>query len=319
MLIHRMGLVSLLGALAATAGAAPQWNEVTAPAVNTTNCITGAPEALSTSAVGWFGDPMVPPGLNTVYYTRIRWFVTGKPCIGGARVAPEIFLPDGSTLAISTTHPVKCFARNLQTGASTQETQGCPQAAAAGVRGGLGFYPVGQGLATWPTATGFGWEIHVPILSTAPLNGIVNSTDPTVACRDCLTAAVWSIDGITSPFSFPRVGVRTASVTNLPTITYPVPSTTNITQMSATATASLSRAGTVGSVFIEESLTPPSSSTCIQSSNAVPVTAQDPATMTFPLTFSQLTPGTDYYWRMCYVTGGRTHWGVNQVFRTAVT
>lgn len=154
------------------------------------------------------------------------------------------------------------------------------------------------------------------MLSTAPLNGVVTSTNPTVACPDCLTAAVWSIDGVTSPSAFPRVGVRTSGATTGPRITYGVPATTNITNTTATGTAILTRAGTTGPVFIEESLTPPSGSTCNQSSNAVPVTAQDPAVITYPVMFSQLTPGRDVYWRMCYVTGGRTYWGVNQVFRT---
>ena len=320
--VRRVTLVaSALGALgltAAPASASPMWNENTAPAVGTTNCITGASEPLSTSSVGWLGDPSAPPQLNTVFYARVRWFVTGKPCIGGARVAPELFLPAGSTLAISAANPVKCFTVNIQTGAKTQETAGCPQAPAVGARGGLGFYPVGQsGGGAWPTSQGFGWEILVPMLATAPLSGVVSSANPAVACADCLTAAVWSIDGLSSPWSFPRVGVRTAGSTTLPRITYPVPSVTNVTNTSALGKATLARAGTTGSVFIHESSTPPSGSTCNQSSNAVPVTAQDPASLTYPATFSQLAPGTDHYWRMCYVTGGRTFWGVNQVFRTA--
>ncbi len=313
-------LVAIGLAAATPAGAASMWNENTAPAVSTTNCITGTTEPLSTSSVGWFGDPSAPPQLNTVFYARVRWFVTGKPCIGGARVAPELFLPAGSTLAISAANPVKCFTVNLQTGVRTQDTADCPQAPAVGVRGGLGFYPVGQsGGGAWPTAQGFGWEIHVPMLATAPLSGVVSSTNPAVACADCLTAAVWSIDGVSSPSSFPRVGVRTAGSTTLPTITYPVPSVSNVTTTSALGKATLARAGTTGSVFIHESSTPPSGSTCSQSSNAVPVTAQDPASVTYPATFSQLLPGTDHFWRMCYVTGGRTFWGVNQQFRTAGT
>jgi hypothetical protein len=305
---------------AAPAGASAMWNETTAPAVSTTNCISQGPEPLSTSSVGWFGDPAAPPQLNTVFYARVRWFVTGKPCIGGARVAPELFLPQGSTLAISATNPVKCYAINLQTGARTQETAGCPQAPAAGVRGGLGFYPVGQsGGGAWPTAQGFGWEIHVPMLATASLSGVVSSTNPAVPCADCLTAAVWSIDGVSSPWSYPRVGVRTAGSMTAPRITYPVPSVTGVTNTSAIGKATLDRAGTTGSVFIHASTTPPSGSTCNQSSNAIPVTAQDQASVTYTATFSQLAPGTDHFWRMCYVTGGRTFWGVNQVFRTTGT
>src|ERR671930_372825 len=63
------------------AEAAATWNEVTAPSVQTTNCITQATEPLGNASVAWFGDPNVPPQVNTVVYARIRWFVTGDPCI----------------------------------------------------------------------------------------------------------------------------------------------------------------------------------------------------------------------------------------------
>jgi large repetitive protein len=77
-------LVALGLTAAAPASASPMWNETTAPAVGTTDCITGTSEPLSTSSVGWLGDPSAPPQLNTVFYARVRWFVTAKPCIGAA-------------------------------------------------------------------------------------------------------------------------------------------------------------------------------------------------------------------------------------------
>ena len=118
------------------AQAAVSRNDSPAFAVPTTNCITQNGEPLGSARVGWLGDPASPPPVNTVYYVRVWWGLTGKPCIGGARVAPELFLPDGRTLAISAATPVKCLARNFTTGVSTPELTACRQTPSAGVRGG---------------------------------------------------------------------------------------------------------------------------------------------------------------------------------------
>ncbi len=311
-------LVLSLCALALPARAATQWNEITAPPVSTISCITRNPEMLGSASVAWRGDPLAPPQINTVYYSRVRWGVTGKPCIGGANVAPELFLPDGTTLAISTANPVRCTAVNLTTGARTSETTQCPIASKPGQHGGSGFFPTQQ--ATWPTPQGTGWEIEVPLISTMPLAGVVTSTNPTVPCPDCLTASVLFDDGVFVPESFPRVGVRIAGPMTPPTITYPTPSATNLTATSATGQAILNRAGTTGQAFVQDSLTPPSTSTCQATSMNASVTSQSPASITFTPTFSALTPGTIVFWRLCYTTTtGTTIIGATQSFRTTGT
>ncbi len=298
--VYRLTLTSLLrmAALLAVfwsivpARAAQTWNEVTAPPVWTTNCITQQSEQLSVSSIAWFGDPNSPPPVNTVYYVRIRWKVTGDPCTGGAQVAPELHLPEGTTLAISGANKVTCYAVNQTTGATSPETPQCPQAASTGVLGGFGFYPTcanppcapGAVSPAWPTAQGFGWEIHVPLLSTMPLSGIVTSPDPTVACSSCLTAAVWSIDGLNSPWAYPRVGVIIGGPAGMPSITYPSPSTSNVTSTSAIGTAVLARQNTTGNVFFEFSATAPSGSTCHATSNSPAVTPNTPSSAPFNIT-----------------------------------
>src|SRR5215218_735885 len=237
--------VAFLLANPTPARAAPIWNDSAGQQVNTINCITLSGEVLGTAYVGWYGDAATPPPVNTVYYVRMWWGVSGNPCTGGARVAPELFLPDGTTLAISATNPVKCFARNFSTGVTTPEIAACPQAPTTGVRGGLGFYPVYQPNVTWPSPRGNGWEIQVPVLSTARLTGQITSPNPTVPCPSCVTAGVWFIDGVNSPWAFPRQGVLVNGPTT-PTISYPTPSTSNVTATTASGAATLNRAGTTG-------------------------------------------------------------------------
>jgi hypothetical protein len=303
----------LLGMLWSIAPAQAQiWNEVTAPPVYTINCVTGQTETLSSSSIAWFGDPNNPPMVNTVYYARVSWGVMGDPCGGGAQVAPELFLPDGTTLAISPANPVRCLAVNLSNGATSPEISQCPQAPSTGVQGGSGFYPTNGNNAAWPTPQGFGWQILIPLLSTTPLSGIVSGSGP---CSSCLTAAVWSIDGVQDPWANPRVGVKISGPSGAPSITYPSPSIINVTNTSASGTAILKRQGTTGSLFIEESATPPGS-TCTASSNHTAVTTSTPSTNSYPVNFTSLQPGTFYYWRMCYTTGSTTYIGATQSFQT---
>jgi hypothetical protein len=298
---------------ASPAQAATGWQDSAGVSAQTTNCLTGAAENLITSRVGWLGDPAAPPPVNSVYYVRIWWGVTGNPCIGGARVAPELFLPEGTTLAISASNPVKCYARKLQT--TTPELSACPQSASAGQRGGLGFYPVGQQTVTWPSAQGRGWEIQVPVLSSRTLNGTVTSPNPETACPSCLTGGVWAIDGVQSPWTFPRVGVRITGPT-VPTITYPAPSTTSVTATTAQGAAVLTRQETTGTAYVQISDTPPSGATCPNSGNTVSITAQY-TVWNLTVSWTGLSPATTYYWRYCYTTGALTYWGTTQTFRTA--
>jgi hypothetical protein len=280
------------------------------------NCITHAPEVLGTSYTGWYGDAATPYQVNTPYYVRVWWGVTGNPCIGGVRAAPEIFLPSGTTLAITSASRVQCFAATIGVWAWAPETAACPQAPQLGVRGGLGFYPTGQSFVTWPTATGKAWQIWVPVISTTKLSGVITAQPPQL-CPSCLVGAVWLIDGNSSPWTTPVVGIPIDGPTT-PTITYPSPSVTNVTTTSATGTATLDRAATTGLAYVQLSQTPPAGSNCVQSGNAVTIgTSQNVYTLTTQ--FTALSPGTTYYWRVCYLANGITYWGTNQTIVTQGT
>ena len=297
---------------AAPAQAAVGWNDSPPISVATVNCQSVANQTLGSADVGYHGDPASPPAVNTVYYVRVRWQVTGNPC-AGARVAPELYLPAGTTLAISAVNPVRCYGRRSSTAPVIQETQACPQAPATGVQGGLGFYAVGQQSPSWPTPLGASWEIQVPVLSTSPLSGAVTTTNPFVACASCVTAGVWFLDGLNNPWAYPRVGVKVSGAAT-PAITYPTPSATKITGTTASGSAFLDRAGTTGSAYIQIDTTPPAGATCAQGNATWPVTTA--FTGTLAVNWTGLSPGTTYHWRFCYQAGGATYWGAHQSFTT---
>lgn len=175
------------------ADAAVAWHDGPGASANTINCITQNVERLITAFVGWKDDIASPPRANSVYYIHVWWAILGNPCVGGARVAPEFSLPKGTRLAISKAKPVVCFAYDFRVSPPkfTRVRVGCPQSAATGPRGGLGFYPKDPKNRTWPNAWGRGWEIQVPVTSTR--GGTL------------LTGRVWAIDGIGSPWVDPQV------------------------------------------------------------------------------------------------------------------
>lgn len=299
----------------APAGAVPGWIEVSSAPVYTQNCVTGYSEPLGLASIAYFADQSAPTQVNSVYYSRIWWSVSGRPC-AGARVSPELFLPDGTTLAISAAMPVRCYAVNLSTRAKTPETTACPQAPVTGVHGGLAFNPTGNWIA-WPTPPGTAWEIDVPLLSTTPLSGAVTSNDPTAACASCLTAAVYFIDGVADPTATARVGVVIGGPASAPSVTYPSPSATNITDTSARLTGYLSRQGTTGNVFFQYSVMPIVSSTCTASpGTTMAVTTATPPSTSYWIDIAQIVPATDLYWRMCYTAANMTYVGATQLFHT---
>lgn len=237
-----------------SASAAPQWNEVGASAGNTTNCPNQTPEPLGSAYVGWFGEPGVSPLTGQVYYVEVGWGVTGNPCTGGARVDPEISLPAGTQLAISGANKVRCFYDAPGGGLNFQEfgAPDCPQQAHQGLQGTYSFVPPSG--SAWPTATGAQQVIWVPVKSSQPLNGLIGNP-----CNTCLSGAVWMIDGVNSPWVFPRVGVYVTDngSQSKPTVSFPAPAVTNVNYSASTNRYNLITHfliftnGTTGTAYIE--------------------------------------------------------------------
>lgn len=301
---------------------ANQWITRTVQQGMTLNCtVLGAPytEPLGLSWVGYFGDPAAGrPKVGDVYYVKVGWGVTGFPCgSGGAYTHAEIAPPAGTSLAISGTNKVRCWYQSIH-GGWQDFTNGadCPQSPQSGTAGGLAFDPVG-GQGAWPTASGAAFEIWIPVRSSQPLNGI-ETADP---CKACVTAGVWMIDGVDSPWAYPRQPVLVSgAASSSPVISYPAPSVRNLQYPSPDPGAPAGSAygetvgwlfsqGTVGSGFIE-----------IGATNSYG--ARWPFSITSAGDYEvkvgwNMTPDRTWHWRMCFTpTGGGRVCGANQTFRT---
>src|SRR5207248_8842836 len=132
-----------------------------------------------------------------------------------------------------------------------------------------------------------------------------------------LTARVDTADGWSNPSATPFKNVLVgANSTQQPTVTYPSPSATNITNTTATTTAYLNNQNVAGDIYFDLGTT---------------TTYEDASTLPFPILASptgyviscdwrDLIPGTLYHWRARYRYGaGSTAMGADQTFTTTGT
>lgn len=207
-------LAAPLPAAATASGAesSPAWIMGAWARTQTRNCFTGFIEDLTWARTGFVADPGIGPRAGAVFYAAVEVATLGNPCTGGAQVHIEVFPPAGTRVALTTTTPVRCFFGTIDSATYSELTDGsCPQAPRQALRGGLAFDPVGKG--AWPLAFGRQFWISIPLVSSGPLSGVVG--DP---CPSCFTAAVWSIDGVFSPWSNPTVGVQVLKATSSVTL-----------------------------------------------------------------------------------------------------
>ena len=274
----------------------------------TWNCVINQPEVLGTYYVGYWGAWPTLPRVGEVYYTIAVWAISGRPCgAGGAYVSLEYFLPQGVQLAISAQNPVRCFHDYYLENKPTREVtaaEGCPQQPGNGINGGLTFNPPWQE-ASWPTATGTGWHLIIPVVATQPLNGIDGNP-----CNVCLQAAFWSIDGNASPTARARVPMSIPR--NTPRIEYPAPSASSITHSSAQLTGHVYNFYEPGQLWVDfgpsTQYTQHSGPHALDGSGYMSTLAQD---------WSDLLPNTTYHWRLRFVSqAGQTYTGADQTFTT---
>ena len=297
-----------------------RWYESGVDMGQTIDCAFGTPAMLGRSWVGWYGniqsDPTTPTA-GQVYYTKIGWGVSGG--CGGSYVAIEEFLPPGSQLAITQETPVVCWYDGLRDTELKRFTGGCPQQPKTGQQGGLAFnHPT---VGAWETAIGTMLEIWIPIKSTQPLNGLDGNP-----CKSCLQAAVWFIDGVSSPWRYPKIPVfvRGDAPAN-PTVSYPAPSVRNTTCCNAGQNGN-SAQGDIAAWFFTTGKT---GATQFQI-GAQPGGPYDLFTANGTITQTDLNnfgpdieqwltlffdPDTQYYWRACFTpTGGTKTCGREQTF-----
>lgn len=205
----------------------PDWITDYQTSALTRNCITETYEDLGSAWTGYYGDIGVSPQKNQVYYVQVGWGISGNPCTGGAGVHAEIVLPAYTQLAISNQNKVRCFYESPSQNQLHEFGQDCPQNPQNGRYGGYGFDPPGN-QGPWPSATGSIFEIWVPVKTSQPLDG--SESPDGQPCYTCVYAGVWMIDGVNSPWVWPRQGVfvvGSGSPTS-PAITYPGPSVSDI-------------------------------------------------------------------------------------------
>jgi hypothetical protein len=189
---------------------APQWWYGFFDPGPTQNCVHGYFEPLGNTWNGWYGDLGTSPTTDDVYYVTAGWAVSGFPCGGGAYVHAELVLPANTRLAISNQNPVECWF-DPASGDRRRITDGsCPQNPQAGTYGGYSFDPVGE--AAWPTASGSIIDIYVPVKTSRPMGGPAPSDG--TPCENCLYAGIWMIDGVNSPWAWPKVPIAVAAGSN---------------------------------------------------------------------------------------------------------
>jgi hypothetical protein len=206
---------------------ANEWIEDGEDAGLTQNCLTQGYEPLGSAWTGYFGEIGVSPQKSNVYYVKAGWGVSGFPCGGGAGVHVEMTLPAYTQPAISNQNKVRCWYQSPSQTQFHEEPQDCPQNPGQGIYGGYEFDPAGN-QGPWPTATGAIFEIWVPVKTTQPLDGLESPDGQ--PCYTCVYAGIWMIDGVFSPWVWPRQGVQvigSGSPSN-PLVTYPGPAVTDI-------------------------------------------------------------------------------------------
>ncbi|MDQ3264044.1 MAG: hypothetical protein M3Y59_10335 [Myxococcota bacterium] len=284
------------------AQATPQWNYGPFESYWHFECTTGIQEVLTQAQAGYYGDGATPR-VGEVYYTTSLLSVVGNACVGGSQVVPEIFLPQQSVLAISAAFPVRCVYTSLSTGAQTELPRSeCPQTPSAGPNGGYAFYQPQQ--STFPVAYGSTFELWVPVLSKKVLSGI-GSGDYFQAGIKVITESTYT--------QFPSQGVFVFP--NPPAISYGSPSTTAITNNTATSRGVISNHYTQGSLYADLG-----TATSYSRPGMGPWAIGDYDWGQSTVDWTGLTAGTTYHWRLRFVSSnGVTTVGADQTFTTTGT
>ncbi len=259
--------------------------------------ITNISAIASQNKVGFFTDPSTSyPKTGDVGYIR----AVGSnisPCSNDT-IGFDFFLPDGATLAIDATNPVRCYAIKFTTPTQVIEFtnnppgfQGsCSQTPSAGTNGGLFF-----GYAV--VAPGWQVDIRVPVRYNKQLLGLAGPSSHR------LTAVAQTTWGIAAPFVQVTVYYQ-ASFQNL--------QSSGISATTATLGVNLFSYFKGGQLYVDYGTTNSFGLT------TPPATVSNTA-LNFPSVSTSLTglsPNTTYYWRYRFVTDAGTFNSPTQTFTT---
>jgi len=292
------GVLLVLGFMSTGARAAPAYLDGNDVAVWQICPITNISAIASQNKVGFFTDPSTSyPKTGDVGYVR----AVGSnisPCTNDT-IGFDFFLPDGATLAIDATNPVRCYAIKFTTPTQVIEFTnnppgfqgGCSQTPSAGVSGGLFF-----GYAV--VAPGWQVDIRVPVRYNRQLLGLAGPTSHR------LTAVAQTVWGNAAPF-VPVTVYYQASFQNL--------QSSGIGATTATLGVNLYSYFKGGQLYVDYGTTNSFGLT------APPATVPNNA-LNFPSVSTSLTglsPSTTYFWRYRFVTDAGTFNSPTQTFTTS--
>jgi hypothetical protein len=257
------------------------------------------------SYVGYLADTANgQPSVNQTYYVRIVVSAIGTAC-SGQYADVQFKLPSATAAAISSSTPVRCHYDQIV-------LTDCPQTLTAGSQDGLFRLRAATSDGLWPLPIGRIVTIQVPVRSSSPLGGAP------------FTGFVTLYDGNSTPTLTPNVGVSVSGSGNpgnaQPALTYPNPSTTNITSSAAISRIILDPDGVAGNVWFELSKLP-DMSTILFSEPPLAVAAGQTGTLTGQSDWRPypLESGTRYYWRSSFTPsdGSPSVHGAIQTFTTS--
>ncbi|HLZ10892.1 MAG TPA: fibronectin type III domain-containing protein, partial [Chloroflexota bacterium] len=187
-------------------------------------------------------------------------------------------------------NPVNCFRNGAQVACAQNPPLGYSLSGA-----------YGYNLGVWADLKGGNVEVDVPVSTTS-------AVPTTVSVR------VDTADGWSNPWITPFVQYPVGAGTNIPSITYPSPSTDMIADTTATTHAILDSPSTTGTLYFDIGIT------ANYDTSTSGATIPSPGTYNPSVGWSGLAPGTLYHWRARYTYGaGSTALGVDQTFTTTGT
>ncbi|HEX8121430.1 MAG TPA: calcium-binding protein [Solirubrobacteraceae bacterium] len=279
------------------------------------NCsIVDAPyyETQVTSQIGYGGTPAVPK-VGERFNVVLLYSHPGYACSGGflADLYAEVEMPEGAQLAIDSTHGIGCYTTTRAAPDTwvdvTNSTWTSPNGSKGkwcqtdGSTGKFGAINLGYRMLV----TGTMFQIVVPAIATKELKGAAQT--PKVAEFISATESVVT----TVRTVFPTVWANILGF-YAPSISYPTPSSTEITPTGAKTTAYVYNHFKPGNAFIDIGTT----TAYGNSTQAIPLGSYDAHTIN--ASWPGMTPGTVYHWRARFVDeNGTVTTGPDQQFTTA--
>ena len=296
-----------------------KWLSGTSSNTHYWNPITNTTQWLTSETVSYWGTEDVSyPKVGELYYGKVT--IANINPSKSTPVMAEVELPRNTKFALVAGDPnmkITCILDNFSTGTSQELTgDACPQAPKNGI---YKPYQLSPKAAYWTIRPGEAISVIFPIYSTSELKGWAATP------ADCLSSSVWAAASIevwdapeatdTCPVSHAQAdgvdqGVWVAS--NPPTVEYPSPSATRVTETGATTTGHLFYHFQPGTAYLDLGTT-----TSYGRTDSLAIADTHDA-LAISNDWTGLKPGTTYHWRLRFVDRqGRTFTGADQTFRTA--